>query len=145
MSLATALIPTTLLGTVWSSSSGAGALVLFVVFLAIIVFYIAAGGRIFTKAGRPGWAILIPIYSTIVLLQISGHSGWTILLFFIPIVDLIFLIIVFNDLSKAFGHGGGFMLGLLFLSPIFYPLLGLRQFQVCWPASVSAARDDHAT
>lgn len=125
MPLATALTFTKLLDTApaGDSSGGAASLIFFVFFLAIAVFYIAAGWRIFTKAGRPGWAILIPIYNTIVLLRITGHSGWTILLFFIPIVDFIFLIILLNDLSKAFGHGVGFMLGLLFLTPIFYPIL----------------------
>jgi Family of unknown function (DUF5684) len=124
MPLATALTFTKLLDTVPASdSSGAAGIIVTIIYLAIAVFYIAAGWRIFTKAGRPGWAILIPIYNTIVLLRITGHSGWTILLFFIPIVDFIFLIILLNDLSKAFGHGVGFMLGLLFLTPIFYPIL----------------------
>ncbi|HEX6122194.1 MAG TPA: DUF5684 domain-containing protein, partial [Ktedonobacterales bacterium] len=126
MPLATALTFTKLLDTIpaGDSSGGAASLIFFVFFLAIAVFYIAAGWRIFTKAGRPGWAILIPIYSTIVLLQITGHSGWTFLLFLIPIVGLVFGIFVLHDLSKAFGHGAGFTLGLLFLSIIFYPILG---------------------
>jgi len=121
MLLASILLP--LLG-VASSASSVGGLVFLVVFLAVVAFYIAAGWRIFTKAGRPGWAILIPIYNTIVLLQISGRSGWWILLLCIPVVDIVFLIIVLNDLSKSFGHGAGFTLGLIFLSPIFYPILG---------------------
>lgn len=124
MPLATALTFTKLLDTIPASDSGGAAGLIFFVFaLAVAVFYIATVWIIFTKAGRPGWAAIIPIYNTIVLLQITGHSGWTILLFLIPFVNIVFGIIVYNDLSKAFGHGVGFMLGLLFLTPIFYPIL----------------------
>ena len=124
MSLATALSFTRLLDTAPASGSGgAASLITLVIFLAIAVFYLATMWIIFTKAGRPGWAAIIPIYSTIVLLQITGHSGWTILLFLIPFVNIIFGLFVLNDLSKVFGHGIGFTLGLIFLSFIFYPIL----------------------
>jgi hypothetical protein len=106
--------------------------------LAIAIFYLIAGWRIFTKAGKPGWAILIPIYGTIVLLQIVGRSGWGILLFLIPIVNIIYLFIVCNDLSKSFGRGIGTTLGLFFLSPIFYPILGYGGAKYVGPAAAKA-------
>jgi hypothetical protein len=78
---------------------------------------------IFSKAGRPGWAAIIPIYSTLVLLWICGRPWWWILLLLIPILNIIILFIVMNDLSNAFGHGLGFTLGLIFLAPIFVLIL----------------------
>jgi hypothetical protein len=42
---------------------------------------------------------------------------------FIPFVNIIIAIIVFNDLAKSFGKGIGFTIGLLFLSFIFLPIL----------------------
>jgi hypothetical protein len=89
--------------------------------LAIIA--IVSMWKIFTKAGKPGWASIIPVYNAIVLLQIVGYSGWTLLLFFVPIVNIIFSIMVYHRLSQSFGHGVGFTLGLLFLNPIFFMLL----------------------
>ena len=45
-------------------------------YLAIIVVLIAAQWKIFAKAGKPGWACIVPIYSTIVLLEIVGKPLW---------------------------------------------------------------------
>jgi len=98
-----------------------GAFFLWIV-LIYIVFVIPLYA-IFTKAGRPGWGAFIPIYSTIVLLEVVGRPIWWIILLFIPIVNLVVFIIVMNDLSKSFGHGVGFTLGLIFLSWIFEMIL----------------------
>ena len=97
-----------------------------VLFLWVVVFYaisVIPYWVIFTKAGQPGWPALIPIYSTYVLLKVVGRPGWWLLLFLIPIINIVFLIIMLNDLSKSFGHGVGFTLGLLFLSLIFFYIL----------------------
>jgi len=109
--------------------------------LIIGVLMIIALWKIFTKAGQEGWKSIIPIYNTIVLLQIVGRPWWWILLLLIPFVNLIVLIIVMNDLSKAFGHGLGFTLGLLFLSPIFYLILGFggSRYVLGAPAAAPAA------
>ena len=91
--------------------------------LAIIVFYVYVGWRIFEKAGKPGWAIIIPIYNLIVLLEIVGRPLWWIVLFLIPVVGAIVTLIVCIDLSKSFGHGALYGLGLWLLSFIFGPIL----------------------
>src|SRR6266446_10718284 len=94
------------------------------VFLAIIVFVeIAALWRIFTKAGEPGWASIVPIYNLWVLLRITGRPGWWILLIFVPLVNIVVGILETVDLAKVFGKGGGFAAGLLFLPFVFYPML----------------------
>jgi hypothetical protein len=91
--------------------------------LVVAVFYIACEWVIFSKAGKPGWAAIIPIYNTITFLHVIGRSGWWILIFFVPVVGWIFALIFVHELSKAFGHGIGFTLGLIFLSFIFIPIL----------------------
>jgi hypothetical protein len=93
------------------------------VWLAIIVLMIAALWKIFVKAGEPGWAAIIPIYNAIVILKIVGRPIWWIVLLLIPFVNLIVGFIVAFDLAKAFGKGAGFALGMIFLAPIFYPVL----------------------
>jgi len=87
--------------------------------------------KAFSKAGQPGWAAIIPIYNLVVLFRIAGQSGWlalTVLLNFIPVVGgLAWLgIVIWNhvNVSKRFGHGVGFALGLVFLAPIFWLILG---------------------
>jgi len=110
---------------------GAGLLILYI---AIIVLLIAAEWKIYTKAGKPGWAVIIPIYNIIVLLEIVGKPWWWIFLLLIPIVNIIFLIWIVNLLSLSFGKGTGFTLGLLFLGIIFYPILGFGSAEYVGPA-----------
>jgi len=93
------------------------------VWLVIAVLMIAALWKIFVKAGEPGWAAIVPIYNAIVILKIVGRPLWWILLFLIPFVNLVVAFVVAFDLAKAFGKGAGFALGMIFLGPIFYPVL----------------------
>ena len=109
-------VPTGLIGGVSAGVS--------IVYLAIIILMIAAMWKIFTKAGKPGWAAIIPIYNTIVLLEVVGKPIWWFLLMFIPFVNFIILIIVDLELAKKFGQSTGFAIGLILLPVIFYPILG---------------------
>ena len=97
--------------------------------LLVAVLVIAGMWKVFTKAGKPGWASIIPIYNVVVLLQIAGKPIWWIVLLFIPIVNFVIAVMVMISLAKAFGKGTGFALGLLFLSPIFIPILGFSDAQ----------------
>ncbi|MCC6123524.1 MAG: signal peptidase I [Pirellulales bacterium] len=97
---------------------------LLIIWLLVMVLVIAGFWKTFTKAGKPGWGAIIPIYNVILLLEIAGRPIWWIILLFIPIVNLVVSIIVAIDVAKNFGKGTGFGLGLAFLGFIFYPILG---------------------
>jgi hypothetical protein len=88
------------------------------------IICIIAMWKVFTKAGKPGWACIIPIYNMIVMLEIVGKPVWWIFLILFPCTSFIFSIWSVNLLSKSFGKGVGFTLGLIFLGFIFYPILG---------------------
>jgi Family of unknown function (DUF5684) len=115
-----------------NSGPGAGLLLIYIVFY--VLFALGAWGA-YKKAspqGDPAWAAFVPIYNFIVLLKIAGRPvtwAWFLLLVFIPIVGslalLVVSIIVLNDVSKSFGHGGGFTVGLVLLAPIFWYILWL--------------------
>ncbi|MBX7127233.1 MAG: signal peptidase I, partial [Cyclobacteriaceae bacterium] len=62
---------------------------LIIVYCAVLLIILAAYWKIFEKAGKPGWASLIPIYNIIVLVQIAGKPVWWVLLMFIPLVGII--------------------------------------------------------
>ncbi len=95
---------------------------------------IASCWTIFKKAGKPGWACIIPFYNIIVLLQIVGKPWWWLLLMLIPIVNIVFAIWMLNLLSKSFGQGVGFTIGLLLLSVIFLPILAFGSYTYAGPA-----------
>jgi hypothetical protein len=91
--------------------------------LAVVVLFIASMWKVFAKAGQPGWAAIVPIYNVYIMLKIAGRPGWWLLLFLLPLVNLIIGIIVAIDIAKAFGRGTGFGVGLALLGFIFYPIL----------------------
>lgn len=104
------------------------------IYMALLILMIVSGWKIYEKAGKPGWACIIPIYSAIVLLEIIGKPWWWLLLMLIPGIGLIWAIWATNLLSKSYGQGVGFTIGLLLLSPIFYPILGLGDAKYQGPA-----------
>ena len=111
-----------------------------IISLAIFALMIVSLWKIFTKAGKPGWACIIPIYNIIVLLEIVGKPWWWLLLMLIPFVNMVFAIWMLNLLSKSFGHDVGFTLGLLFLGFIFFPILGLGESKYTGPAGMAQAQ-----
>jgi len=84
---------------------------------------ISALWKTFQKAGEPGWAAIIPIYNTLVLLRIVEKPWWWLFLLLVPYVNIVFGVWVLNLLGKRFGKSEGFTIGLLLLPFIFYPKL----------------------
>jgi Family of unknown function (DUF5684) len=107
-------------GTVWPVIL----LAILVADLAIVVIDIAAIWKVFQKAGLPGWGVLIPFYNVYLFLKVAGRPGWWLILFLIPLVNVVIWVAVSIDIAKNFGKGAFFGLGLLFLGYIFYPVLG---------------------
>jgi Family of unknown function (DUF5684) len=108
----------------YSTTAKAPGPIFWIVYTVVVLFMLVAMWKVFTKAGQPGWAILIPIYNLYVMCKIAGRPGWWLILYFIPVVNLIIIIIICLDIAKNFGKGAGFGIGLLLLPIIFYPILG---------------------
>lgn len=95
---------------------------------------------VFVKAGKPGWGALIPIYNNYLLVKVAGLHGATILLYLIPIVNLVFSIVVAVRVARAFGKGGAFGFFLLWLlSLIGYLILGFGKARYVGPGGVPEA------
>ncbi len=98
-------------------------------FLLIVFLLIASFWKVFTKAGEAGWQCLIPLYNMFVLVKISGKPWWWFLLMFVPVVNIIILILVQMALAERFERGPLFGLGLTFFGFIFYPVLAFGNAQ----------------
>jgi hypothetical protein len=98
-------------------------------YLAVLLLVVIGMWKVFVKAGKPGWAAIIPIYNLVVLLEIVGKPIWWIILMLIPLVNLIVYIIILVELAKRFGKGVGFAIGLLIFPFICFPILGFGSAQ----------------
>lgn len=112
---------------------------LWLLYGALMVFYVICAWKVYEKAGRPGWAAIIPIYNVIVLLEIVGKPLWWLFLMFIPGVNIVVAVLIYIELSKSFGKDAAFAVGLLLLSLIFYPILGFGSARYLGPGGRPAA------
>lgn len=92
--------------------------------LFLLLLIIVPAWKIFSKAGQPGWKALVPIYNSYIFVEIAGLPWWVFLGFFVPVLNLITVIVVMYYVSQRFGHGMGYGIGLTFLPFIFLPILG---------------------
>lgn len=136
--------------------------------IAMYVISAIAYWQIFKKAGEKGWKALIPVYNSYIIYKISWKTSmfWIMLIldivyavlaginvsaqngvlaflmYAVYIAVLVIGIISIHKLSKAFGHGVGFTLGLIFLSPIFILILAFGGSQYVGNTSQPAAASD---
>ena len=133
---------------------GGAGVVLAVVVIEWLLLAIPLWG-IFQKAqpqGEPAWAAFVPVYSFIILLRVVGRPAWWAwflvlaipVIPFGPLVFYVILIIVWNDLSKSFGHGPGFTVGLALplVSIVFLFILWLGKSSYLGPKGPTAAVGD---
>lgn len=119
------MINTALFAHTDDSAMGAIAIVWIVFVLALALLSIVSLWRIFQKANQPGWASIIPIYNLYVLMKIVGRPGWWVILYFIPVVNIVVNVIVSIDFAKVFGKSDTFgIFGLWLFSIVGYLILG---------------------
>jgi hypothetical protein len=97
------------------------------IFIGIVM--LASVWKVFSKAGEPGWAAIIPIFNLYVFVKISGKPIWWMVLFFIPVANLLAWIVTSVAVAERFGKEMLFGLGLCFLGFIFFPLLAFGDAQ----------------
>ena len=128
------------------NSGGMAALITFLstyffIILVLVVLQIVANWKIYTKAGKPGWASIIPIYNQYVLFEIVGLKGWYVFLMFIPFVGAlivaIFNYIAYYKLAICFGKDSGFGVGMIFLPFIFGLILAFGDSKYTKPETAN--------
>lgn len=130
-----------------SPGRGAGGLIgalfggaFFLIWLAVVVLVFVSLWKIFEKAGKPGWAGIVPIYNIIVWLELVGRPLWWIVLMFVPCVSIVVGILLCIDLAKAFGKTPGYGIGMALLPFIFFPMLAFSDARYVGPSAGAPAR-----
>jgi hypothetical protein len=103
--------------------------------LAFVVFITVCLWRIFTKADKPGWAAIVPFYNLYVLLKIVGRPGWWLVLYIIPVVNIVIGIIVTVDLAKSFRRDTEFAVLVIFLPIVGMPMLAFGSARYVGPVA----------
>ena len=124
------------------------ALVVLIIAIPIMILFIVCYWRIFKKAGEAGWKSLIPIYSHYTMAKVAKlpylfWAGWILgimdgVLFsmgfvmiswvFTAITAIVYLMIDIN-VGRRFGKGVGFIIGMILLPIIFWPILAFDSSQ----------------
>jgi len=98
------------------------------IFIMSGIFYLITAIGLWTSATKAGvfglWAV-IPFIYFFVFAKMAGRPLWWGFLCFIPLVNIIILIILMLEISKRFGRGVGTGIGLCLLPVIFWPMIGL--------------------
>ena len=91
--------------------------------MALGILKIVSLWKIFKKAGKPGWASIVPIYNIYIMCEIAEKEWWYILLLCVPFVNIYAMIVLYNGMAKRFGKSGGFVAGMILLPVVFFPML----------------------
>lgn len=134
------------LSTAANDGMGAGLLIGLLLGLALAVVTIVGMWKTFQKAGKPGWASIVPIYNLIVLMEIIGRPVWWVALYFLSVIPfvgslavLVVAVINMNDLAKSFGKGTGFTVLLVLLPFVAFPMLGFGDAKYGGPSAAPKA------
>lgn len=139
----------------------AGFLSLILAFVGVVYIISVIGQwRIFTKAGDKGWKALIPIYNAYTEIKLvwntkmfwiiialgavgaltNGAEGFLAIIGgLVSLAGTVLTVMEKHKLSRSFGHGVGFTLGLLFLTPVFYLILAFGGSEYIGPEGNRAA------
>ncbi|ANZ37919.1 hypothetical protein BBK82_19515 [Lentzea guizhouensis] len=97
--------------------------------------------KVFTKAGQPGWASIVPIYNFYVMTKIAGRPGWWTILLLIPFVNIVVFAFLAIDIAKSFGKDTVFgIVGLWLFSIVGFAILAFGGAQYRGPAALAGAQ-----
>ncbi len=98
--------------------------VIWIFYLAIMVFELVALWKIYAKAGQPGWAAIVPIYNIYIWLKIVKMEWWHLLIMlFVPCAAIVYSCILNYKTAMVFGKDTGFGVLCIFFSGIMFPIL----------------------
>lgn len=121
--------------------------------LVLLILLLVTQWKIFSKAGRPGWEVIIPIYNNYIRSKIVfGNLSYFIGSLVVGIINvigkisevsavkslgslgsLILYILYCINVAKVFRKSGGFTVGLIFLPVIFFPILAFGRDEYIGP------------
>ncbi len=92
-----------------------------IIFILIVqVIHFLGTWKLYVKAGRKAWEAAIPVYNSIVLMQIINRPKWWVILLFIPIINLLMFPVIWVETIRSFGRNSLLDTWLVILTLGFY-------------------------
>lgn len=88
-----------------------------------IVLEITCISIVFTKADKPGWGAIVPIYGIILLCDIAEKPRWWTLLCIIPLVNVLAGIVLSISVARHFDRSDAFGAGLVLVPVVFWAII----------------------
>jgi hypothetical protein len=118
--------------------------------LALLILLIAAAWKVFTKAGRPGWAIFIPFYNSWLLAEMAGRPGWWGLYPLLGVVpfagwlaSFVVFVVLCVGLARNFGKSDLFgVFGLAIFNFVGFPILAFGSAEYRPDGASDSDRDE---
>ena len=116
-------VPTT------SVSIGFGILSISIVIISLIISIVMLISliKIFTRNGKPGWGVIIPIYNFILMSEIAEVKSIYVILLFVPIVNIYARYVIYKGIAKKYNKSSGYAVGMLLVPFIFFPMLAFKK------------------
>lgn len=118
---------------------------------AIYIASVVGMWKMFEKAGEPGWPAIIPFYNYYKLCEICMGNPWywlRMFVFAVPIIGWIagfyFMYQMYKAVALSYGKPEAYAWGLLFLTPIFYCIIGFDSSDYYGPMGVMDKRNSQA-
>lgn len=96
----------------------------------ILLIQVLSFWQVFEKAGYEGWKSIVPFYNSYILSKIGGQPTWVFVMLFIPLLNVVAIILISLGVAKAFSKGPVFaIIGLMLFSFFGYMYLGWGESQ----------------
>ncbi len=105
----------------------------YIVYILIVLLTAAGLWRMFEKAGKPGWAAIIPFYNLWVMMEIIGRPNVHMLWCLCPIANIVFALIWYIELSQSFGRSAGWGVLAFFFPFVAWPIIGFGEDKYIGP------------
>ena len=112
-----------------AAAAGIGMLVVAIICTIMGVLIVAGLWKIFTKAGKPGVAAIVPIWNYVVMVEMIGKPMWWVIMLIVPCTAIVWVWMFYIELAKCFGKSAGFGVCMVFFPFICIPILGFGSAQ----------------
>ncbi len=116
--------------------------IMYLLALIVGIIVIVSMWKIFTKAGKPGWAAIVPVYREIVQLEIAGRpTWWVLLMMFVPFFGTWVAVVALIDFVRSYQRSGLWVLFMAFVPFVAYPMFAFSE-KTKYRGPVAAGRTD---